>query len=304
MALDIKGKTALVTGGGSGICLALTKRLLASGCNVVVADIQLLDDAKALVHQGGDGPAKAVFQHTDVTDWTQLQAAFDRALHEFGRLDLVVPGAGVFEPAWTNFWEFNTPSTKDTPASSSYKCLDINITHPIRATQLAIDSFARQNLPGGVVCLIASIAAQATLLPVPLYCASKHAVAAFTRSMAMLEPGTNFRVNAVAPGVVKTPLWPQDRLEWIDEGKDTWVTTEEVVDAMLRCVTDPEMVGGTVLEVLAGRTRKVEGLSDPGPQGEGSTLEKIGNGFDDVFGEWGSAFRSDDARRPRTAVAV
>ena len=58
----------------------------------------------------------------------------------------------------------------------------------------------RQKLEKGAVCLIASIAAQLTILPVPLYCASKHAVAAFTRSMALLEPLKGIRVNAVAPG--------------------------------------------------------------------------------------------------------
>jgi NAD(P)-dependent dehydrogenase (short-subunit alcohol dehydrogenase family) len=97
MALQISGKTALVTGGGSGICLELTKKLLAGGCNVLVADLSLRPEAEEVIKDGGKS-AKAVFVKTDVTSWAELQNAFDSAIKSFGRLDIVVPGAGVFEP--------------------------------------------------------------------------------------------------------------------------------------------------------------------------------------------------------------
>jgi NAD(P)-dependent dehydrogenase (short-subunit alcohol dehydrogenase family) len=101
MALEIGNKTALVTGGGSGIGLALTRKLLAGGCNVVVADLQLVSDARAVVSAAGSDRStspRAVYVQTDVTDWKQLHAAFETAMTEFGRLDIVVPGAGIFEP--------------------------------------------------------------------------------------------------------------------------------------------------------------------------------------------------------------
>jgi NAD(P)-dependent dehydrogenase (short-subunit alcohol dehydrogenase family) len=65
----------------------------------------------------------------------------------------------------------------------------------------------------------------------------------------------NIRVNAVAPGIVKTPLWTQERLGWVDDSKDAWVTTEQVADAMLEMMTKPEYVGGTVLEIGAEKNR-------------------------------------------------
>lgn len=102
MALDLQGKAALVTGGGSGICLDLTRKLLAAGCNVIIADLALRPEAQELVSQTTDRATKAVFLATDVSDWNQLQAAFDKSMQEFGRLDLVVPGAGVFEPVCCN----------------------------------------------------------------------------------------------------------------------------------------------------------------------------------------------------------
>ena len=98
MALQVGGKVALVTGGGSGICLEFTKLLISHGCNVVIADLALRPEAEEIVNGKAGGKAKAIFQRTDVTDWAQLGAAFEVAIKEFGHLDIVCPGAGVFEP--------------------------------------------------------------------------------------------------------------------------------------------------------------------------------------------------------------
>lgn len=104
MALKVNGKSALVTGGGSGICLEFTKLLLSKGCNVLIADLNLTPTAEELVssdakqEEGEAKKARAAFKKTDVTDWTQLQAAFDECMKEFGTLDIVCPGAGIFEP--------------------------------------------------------------------------------------------------------------------------------------------------------------------------------------------------------------
>lgn len=113
MALQVKGKTALVTGAGSGICLEFTKLLLSKGCNVLIADLKLLPEAEVLVKGGSAAngengvKAKAVFHKTDVMDWAQLEAAFEVAIKEFGSLDIVCPGAGVFEPvSIVSSWNF------------------------------------------------------------------------------------------------------------------------------------------------------------------------------------------------------
>lgn len=97
MALQVKDKTALVTGAGSGVCLEFTKLLLSHGCNVVIADLCLTREAEEIIAAKNAG-GRAVFIDTDVTNWRQLQASFDMALKEFGSLDIVCPGAGIFEP--------------------------------------------------------------------------------------------------------------------------------------------------------------------------------------------------------------
>ncbi|PVH80111.1 NAD(P)-binding protein [Cadophora sp. DSE1049] len=308
MALQVFGKTALVTGGGSDICLAFTKLLLANNCNVLIADLQLLPEAEALVNSstpssttngnsnsngvnGGGGKARAVFQKTDVMDWGQLEKAFERVVTEFGSVELVVPGAGVFEPSWSNFWHPNFKTSPSTPETSTYKTLEINLTHPIRCTQLALDVFKRQSPTSSssstrhTILHITSIAAQLPLLPVPLYAASKAGLSSFIRSLAPLEPHSNIRVAAVAPAIVNTPIW-SERRNWVDEKVDVWIGPERIAEVMLGVVQGEEFVGGTVLEIGLESVRRVEGVGDPGPDmsARGYSVGGIGEGVVGTFG--------------------
>jgi hypothetical protein len=72
----------------------------------------------------------------------------------------------------------------------------------------------------------------------------------------------NIRVNGVAPGVIKTPLWTEhpEKMTFLDETKDAWATPEEVAVAMFRCLEEAELGGGKILEVGAKQTRLVEAL--------------------------------------------
>jgi 3-hydroxybutyrate dehydrogenase len=102
MAFSVAGKTAIITGAGSGINYCFARLLLQKQCNVIFADIALRPEAKELVSQYSsrsvfDYP-RAVFQKTDVTDWSQLDRAFKTAQEEFNGADIVCPGAGVYEP--------------------------------------------------------------------------------------------------------------------------------------------------------------------------------------------------------------
>jgi NAD(P)-dependent dehydrogenase (short-subunit alcohol dehydrogenase family) len=192
-----------------GINLAFAALLLNRGCNVVFADIALRPEAQVVIeqHSGMSRSGVAVFQKCDVTKWRDLQRAFDRANIEFGGIDIVCPGAGIYEPPFSNFW--NPPSTEkssDDIDGGRYKVLDVNITHPIRMTQMAIEHFRKLNKNGSIVHL-SSIAGQQSTLVTPMYVATKFAISGFVRSLARLEKMFGIRVIAVAPGVVKTPLW-------------------------------------------------------------------------------------------------
>lgn len=100
MAMNVHSKTAIVTGGGSGINFCFAELLLSKGCNVVIADLALRPEAKELIskYSTSSKGAKAVFQQTDVTEWAQLDKMFEVATEQFGGADIVCPGAGIYEP--------------------------------------------------------------------------------------------------------------------------------------------------------------------------------------------------------------
>jgi 3-hydroxybutyrate dehydrogenase len=94
---SVSGKTAVITGAGSGINYCFARLLLEKGCNVLIADLGLRPEAEQLIHQYKD-KTRAVFHKCDVTEWSQLDQLLDVAHKEFGQVDIVCPGAGVFEP--------------------------------------------------------------------------------------------------------------------------------------------------------------------------------------------------------------
>ncbi|KAL2070032.1 hypothetical protein VTL71DRAFT_14712 [Oculimacula yallundae] len=278
MAMNVSGKTAIITGAGSGINLCFATQLLSKGCNVIFADLTLRPEAEAIVSKYPltSSSAKAVFQKTDVTDWAQLDRLFEVAIEHFGGADIVCPGAGVYEPPTSNFWHPpGSPPSRDDPQSSRYALLDINLTHPIRLTQLAISHFLALKRPGSIPH-ITSVAGQAPFFPTPVYVATKHALTGFVRSLSRLEnppPDTGLpkiRVTAVAPARILTPLWTDnpDKLKMVG-AEPGWVTPEEVARVMVDLVEGEKNVGGTILEI--GRcVRRVECYNDPGPMEGGN----------------------------------
>ncbi|KAG7008446.1 acyl-coA ligase [Physcia stellaris] len=301
MAVSLAGRTAIVTGAGSGINFHFARALLAKRCNVVLADLALRPEAEELVsnHQSSSrAPARAIFQKTDVQEWKQLENMFRAASEKLGGADIVCPGAGVYEPPFSNFWHPpSSPPSRDSTSSNTYASLSINLIHPIRTTQLAISHFlssspavSAQN-PKAVIH-ISSIAGQVTPLHAPIYNATKHGINGFVRSLAPLSERLGVRVTAVAPGVIKTPLWTEnpEKLRLIKDG-DAWVTPEYVADTMVSMIEDEEIevsgaegaIGsGAASEVAQGR-RVVEQFNDPGPSGIGNTVSGLSIAEEEVW---------------------
>ncbi|OJJ48403.1 hypothetical protein ASPZODRAFT_62637 [Penicilliopsis zonata CBS 506.65] len=292
MAFSVQGKSAIVTGAGSGINLSFAKLLLENGCNVLIADLGLRPEAQAVVDKYSSGLPRAIFQQTDVIEWPQLEKMFEVAEQEFGEVDIVCPGAGIYEPHWSNFWRPpGTPQSKDPRAGGRYAVLDINLTHPIRTTQLAISHFLARNkskTPKHIVH-VSSIAGQTPAFNTPMYVATKHAINGLVRALSNLDKECGIRVTAVAPGLIKTPLWTEhpEKMCVVDESKDMWVSPDEVAEVMLALIEQTEVSeiigdrsgkgqlfpiqGGTILEV-SKTVRPVEAFHDPGPfNREGNT---------------------------------
>jgi 3-hydroxybutyrate dehydrogenase len=271
---------------------------LEAGSNVLFADLALRPEARELVSKYQSTP-KAFFQRTDVTSWRDLNEMFKVADEQFGCIDIVCPGAGVFEPPFSSFWyPPGTPQSKDSSLGDRYRQLDINLTHPIRVTQMAISYFLAASPPASAsnhktIIHVASTAAESASVPFPVYHATKHAIAGFVYSLADLETLHGIRVAGVCPGVVDTPLFRDnpDKLKMIKEG-DVMVTPQQVAKVMLALVKDDEVnsgliggsgnsipiKGGTLIEVLAGAVRDVPLFGNVGPHTSGARGSSLGNG--------------------------
>ena len=152
----------------------------------------------------------ALFQKTNVASWPQLSSLFKQGVSAFPKVDIVVGGAGIFEPQWSTFWQ--ALKTQDNLESFSrdladaepgtYATLDVNLTHPIRLSQLAIGYWTKEKMKGCLVH-VSSIAGHSTGIGTPLYFASKHGLHGFVRSLAAMREEVGIRVSAVAPGAVR-----------------------------------------------------------------------------------------------------
>lgn len=265
----------------TGINYSFAVLLLSRNCNVVIADLSLRPEAEEFIakHNDSSKSPRAIFVKTDVTSWPDLEKMFTTAFSEFGDVEILCPGAGVYEPHWSNFWHPpGGAESKDPVDSGHYALLDINLNHPIRATQLAISHWLHppagsaqrvkvsQAAPRRIVHIV-SVAGYVPVFSAPLYAASKYGLTGFVRSLARLDEKHGIRVNAVAPGIVRTPLWLEhpEKMVYLDTEQDGWVTPDEVAVAMLRMVEADELVGGTILEVGKEHTRLVKNHNDEGP---------------------------------------
>jgi 3-hydroxybutyrate dehydrogenase len=192
---SLKDRIALITGGGSGINLQFVKLLNSEGVKVVIADIALHPSAREWLSSLPTTAAPVQFQRTDVTKWAQLEESFDVCVSKFGSVpDIVVPGAGVYEPSSNSFWK-----DCDTDTESRYKVLDINLVHPIKMTRIAIKRLVEAK-KGGAIVHVSSIAGQRSSIVTPLYQASKHGINSLIRGMAPLGDLVGIKVTGVAPG--------------------------------------------------------------------------------------------------------
>lgn len=243
---------------------------------MILADLALRPEAQKLLTAYGSvngNRPRAIFLRTDVVKWEQLSHLFDVADSQFGGCDIVCPGAGVFEPEWSNFWHPpGTQQSKDVLTGEvngvgHYALFDINLTHPIRMTQLAISRWLKAAKPGTEspkrIVHVSSTAANVAAFVAPMYAASKAAVSSFVKSMAQLDQ-IGIRVCAVEPGVIKTPLWTDhpEKMSLLDDDQ-VWVEAIDVAQAMLRCCDDDDIRGGTLMTMKKSSDGAAEWIIRP-----------------------------------------
>ena len=189
----LSGKTAIVTGASRGIGRATALRLAEAGANVVVNYFQREkdgEDVAALCRESGVG---AIAVKADVSKLNEAENLTNAAIEEFGRIDLLVANAGIWEGAPVN----------EMSESLWDKVLDANLKGTWTVCKSVIDYFKRQN--AGNIVIVSSTAGQRGEAGYSNYAASKGGQISFTKALSN-ELAPNIRVNAVAPGWVDTGL--------------------------------------------------------------------------------------------------
>lgn len=208
---DISGRVAVVTGGAGVLCSEMCIALARCGACVAVIDISD-DAANELVRRIHADGMKAIAVHADVTCKDELERARERILDEFGRVDILVNGAGGNVPQATATDEI---SFFDLPEEALRAVVDLNFFGTLLSCQVFGRTFAKQG--EGVVVNISSVNAIRPLTRVSAYAAAKAAVVNFTKWLAVhmaQNYSPRIRVNTIAPGFFITR---QNRYLLIDE---------------------------------------------------------------------------------------
>jgi 2-hydroxycyclohexanecarboxyl-CoA dehydrogenase len=248
--MKLRGKTALVTGGGRGIGRAIALGLAQEGAQVAVLDI-LGDNAAAVAREIEAMGVKALALTADLTKRAQVDLAVADVLAQFGQIDILVNNAG-----WDRMEMF-----LDSEEETWDKIIAINFKGILCVCKAALPSMVARGQ--GKVISIASDAGRAGSTGEAVYAGTKGAIIAFSKTLAREMARHKITVNVVCPGLTETPL-----LQGIREQSPK---TEKVIEAVTRAIPlgrvgQPEDIAGAVVylaspvaDFVTGQTLSVSG---------------------------------------------
>ena len=239
-------KVAIIKGGNSGIGRATAVALAKEGVKVAIA-ARREKEGEETVRLVKDAGSDGVFVKTDVTNEDDINALVDRTVQVYGKLDYALNNAG--------FDEAQTTLVEETSNDFS-KIMNINVRGVWLCMKYEIPQMLK-NRSGSIVNM-ASGAGLIGIPQTPIYSASKHAVLGLTKSAAIGYAKSGIRINAVAPGLVKTPMISEIKGEFMEKLKSMHpigriAEPEEIAEAVVWLLSDKaSFVIGHTLSVDGG----------------------------------------------------
>lgn len=252
MRQELEGKVAVVTGGAGGIGRATAELFVAEGAKVVIADLDK-DAGEALAASLGEA---AVFQRTDVADEAQVQALVDKAVAQFGGLDIMFNNAGMSCAPFPRFL--------DDTLADFHRVMGVNLYGPMVGTQRAARYMKDHG--GGVILNNASIAGVLAGQAMMTYRASKAGLIQFSKSVAIDLAQYGIRVNCLVPGHIRTELSSFRQADAEDEVAarvEAAVTDVYLSNQPLKRRGLPQDVAEAALFLASDRARQITGVTLP-----------------------------------------
>lgn len=256
---DLSGQVAVVTGGGGVLCGALSRALGKVGVRVAVLDI-FIEAAQKVVDDIAAGGGEAIAVQCDVLNKASIEAARDTVVEAYGRVDILINGAGGNKREATTGPEM---PFFDLPADAVQWVFNLNFIGTLLPSQVFGKLIAEQR--EGTILNISSMNALRPLTKIPAYSGAKAAVSNFTQWLAVhmsQEYSTNIRVNALAPGFFLTA---QNRFLLLNEETGKWTPRgQQILDhTPMGIFGEPEDLIGVVFWLLSPSARFVHGVVVP-----------------------------------------
>lgn len=237
-------KVTIITGGASGIGKSAAEQFSKEGSTIVIADLPN-SAGKEVAQKINESGGKAKFIQCDVTSESQMKLLAEETIHEFGRIDILYNNAGL---------GMKLTSVEDISGELFDKLMNVNVKGVFNGTKAVVPYMKKEKQ--GVILITGSTSAVRARSKLSLYGATKGAVVAFSKSLALELAPYKIRVNTINPVITNTPLADEEQLKEYSQAIPIGRIAQPIDvarTAVFLASEEANMITGVTLEVDGGR---------------------------------------------------